>query len=153
MHACGMDTLILSETHIQRVMFSGLTHNIDGKNTLAWYVQRTSRTVSLSHQHLITFNVCVWRTTKAWITVPGRPAHLQHHWHRVNLWLKSSCYAVQDGKHLRSIHHQACKMTIQQSRALNPMARKAIHLSARDVKGGFLFYFCFFSSVKTEQKK
>lgn len=54
-------------------MFSGLTHNIDGKNTLAWYVQRTSRTVSLSHQHLITFNVCVWRTTKAWITVPGRP--------------------------------------------------------------------------------
>lgn len=47
-------------------------------NTVAWYVQETCRTVSLSNQHLITFNACVWRTTKAWITLPGLPAHLQH---------------------------------------------------------------------------
>ena len=48
-------------------------------NTATWYVQGTSRTVSLSNQHLITFNVCVWTTTKAWLTAPGTSAHLQHH--------------------------------------------------------------------------
>lgn len=53
-------------------------------NTVTWYVQKKSHTVSLSNQHLIIFNVCVWRTTKVWIIVAGLPAHLQLH--RVRQW-------------------------------------------------------------------
>lgn len=60
----------------QRVLVSPIILIV---NTMTWYVQKTSRTVSLSHPHLITFNVCVWRTTKAWISLPRLPAHLQHH--------------------------------------------------------------------------
>lgn len=59
-------------------MCSGLTHNIDSKYSYLVCAE-TSRTVSLSNPHLITFNVCVWRTTKAWISLPHLPAHLQYH--------------------------------------------------------------------------
>ena len=47
-------------------------------NTLTWYVQKTSRTVSLSNQHLITFNVCVCEDNKG-LDSARMHAHLQHH--------------------------------------------------------------------------
>lgn len=65
---CDMYTLILSETHVQQSFL--VSPIILIVNTVDWYVQKTSRAVSLSYQHLITINVCVWRTTRAWISPP-----------------------------------------------------------------------------------